>query len=542
MPMNNTDNILNTHELQSESAVSSGRLKEILHVLNKHHITSGLTPVKLRKILEDLGPTYVKLGQIMSMRSDMLPENYCKELTRLRTDVTPMPFELVSTILETELKRPVTEVFKSVTKQPLGSASIAQVHPAILLNGTKVVLKVQRPAIYETMENDIRLLKKAAGILKITLRTKNLIDFHTILNELWKTTQEEIDFEKEADNLDLFYSNQKEIAYTTCPIVFHELTTPRLLVMDYIDGIQIDRTKELTNLGYDMTEIGKKTAESYCKQILEDGFFHADPHPGNLWICGGKIAWLDLGMTGHLSANTKLLLRKAITALLEHDIYTLKNVLLAFGEPQERINHARLYTDIDDIVSKYVSMDFGTMRLSALMERLLQLVKDHQLAITPDVTLLARSMITMEGTLSSCSPEVNLMQILSLHMSTLLFKDLNPKQLLKHKGRQIYTSLDKSLDIPAQISDLLNITKNGQAQLNLEFTDSDVIRNNVHHIANHLFLTILASALFIGASLTCDIQTLPKWFGIPWVSFLGYLLFSLIFLYLLIRMFTGRKK
>ena len=326
------------------------------------------------------------------------------------------------------------------------------------------------------MENDIRLLKKASGILKLTLGTKNLIDFHTILDELWETTREEIDFEKEAANLDLFYANQKEIAYTTCPVVYHELTTPRLLVMDYIDGIQIDHIEELKSLGYDMTEIGEKTAENYCKQILEDGFFHADPHPGNLWISKGQIAWLDLGMAGHLSSNTKLLLRKAITALLENDIYSLKNVLLAFAEPQERVNHARLYTDIDDIVSKYVSMDFGTMRLGDLIERLLQLVKDHRLAITPDVTLLARSMITIEGTLSACAPDVNLLRILSVHMSNLLIHELDARHILKHKGRQVYTSLDKSLNIPAQLSDLLNITKNGQAQVNLQLSDGEHFR------------------------------------------------------------------
>jgi ubiquinone biosynthesis protein len=176
----------------------------------------------------------------MSMRSDMLPEVYCQELTRLRTDVIPMPYETAVSIIESELQRPVSDIFSSIEQTPLGSASIAQVHPAQLKDGTKVVLKVQRPAIQKTMENDIRLLKKASGILKLTLGTKNLIDFHTILDELWETTREEIDFEKEAANLDLFYANQKEIAYTTCPVVYHELTTPRLLVMDYIDGIQID--------------------------------------------------------------------------------------------------------------------------------------------------------------------------------------------------------------------------------------------------------------------------------------------------------------
>lgn len=174
-------------------------------------------------------------------------------------------------------------------------------------------------------------------------------------------------------------------------------------------------------------------------------------------------------MAGHLSSNTKLLLRKAITALLENDIYSLKNVLLAFAEPQERVNHARLYTDIDDIVSKYVSMDFGTMRLGDLIERLLQLVKDHRLAITPDVTLLARSMITIEGTLSACAPDVNLLRILSVHMSNLLIHELDARHILKHKGRQVYTSLDKSLNIPAQLSDLLNITKTGRHKSTCSF-------------------------------------------------------------------------
>ncbi|MGC4020239.1 MAG: AarF/ABC1/UbiB kinase family protein [Muricomes sp.] len=324
--------------------------------------------------------------------------------------------------MEEELKEPVQNIFSQIDEIPLGSASIAQVHPAVLKDGTKVVIKIQRPSIQKIMQDDIILMKKAARILKTAIGTEDLIDFKTILDELWKTTQEEIDFLQEAENLDLFYENQKDIVYVTCPKVIHELTTPRLLVMEYIDGIQIDEIKKLEELGYDMTEIGQKAAENYCKQILEDGFFHADPHPGNLWITGGQIAWLDLGMTGRMTDHSKKLLRKAIAAILEQDIYSLKNVLLAFGEPQDRINHARLYTDIDDILGRYMSMDFGTMKLGDLLERMLSLVKEHRLAITPDLTLLSRSMITMEGTLAICAPEVNILQILSVHMSSLLLK------------------------------------------------------------------------------------------------------------------------
>ena len=538
--MNET--IITPETSQAETPASQKRLREILQVLGKHRITHGLTPAKLREILEDLGPTYVKLGQIMSMRSDMLPENYCRELTKLRTEVRPLPYSVVSGVIEEELKEPAGNIFSQIEETPLGSASIAQVHPAVLKDGTKVVIKIQRPAIKEIMQDDIRLLKKAAGILKLAIGTEDLIDFRTILDELWKTTREEIDFLQEAANLSLFYENQKDIVYVTCPRVFHEFTTPRLLVMEYIDGIQIDETERLKELGYDMTEIGQKAAENYCKQILEDGFFHADPHPGNLWVAGGQIAWLDLGMTGRLTEHNKQLLKKAITAILEHDIYSLKNVLLAFGEPQERVNNARLYTDIDDILSKYMSMDFGTMKLGELIERMLSLVKDHRLAITPDITLLGRSMVTMEGTLAACAPDVNILQILSMHMSSLLLKELDIKKLLRHKGRQLYTSMDKSMEIPAQISDLLNITKNGQAQLKLQLSDSEEIRADIHKTADRFVLSILAAALFIGSGMIIHVRTIPQWFGIPWISFLGYTVSGVIIVGLIIRILLARRK
>ncbi|CUO88802.1 AarF/ABC1/UbiB kinase family protein [Eubacterium sp. am_0171] len=538
--MNET--IVTPETSQAEPPASQKRLREILQVLGKHHITRGLTPAKLREILEDLGPTYVKLGQIMSMRSDMLPENYCRELTKLRTEVSPLPYSVVSGVIEEELKEPAGNIFSQIEETPLGSASIAQVHPAVLKDGTKVVIKIQRPAIKEIMQDDILLLKKAAGILKLAIGTEDLIDFRTILDELWKTTREEIDFLQEAANLNLFYENQRDIVYVTCPKVFHEFTTPRLLVMEYIDGIQIDETVRLQELGYDMTEIGQKAAENYCKQILEDGFFHADPHPGNLWVAGGQIAWLDLGMTGRLTEHNKQLLKKAITAILEHDIYSLKNVLLAFGEPQERVNHARLYTDIDDILSKYMSMDFGTMKLGELIERMLSLVKEHRLAITPDITLLGRSMVTMEGTLAACAPDVNILQILSMHMSTLLLKELDIKKLLRHKGRQLYTSMDKSMEIPAQISDLLNITKNGQAQLNLQLSDSEEIRADIHKTADRFILSILAAALFIGSGMIIHVRTIPQWFGIPWISFLGYTISAVIIVGLIVRILLARRK
>ena len=526
---------------QNEEPKLEKRLSDIIHVLKNHQITKGLTPQKLRAIFEDLGPTYVKLGQIMSMRSDILPESYCEELTHLRTEVKPLPFETIQQILEKEWNSPLSEVITAIEPIPLGSASIAQVHYAVLKTGERVVLKVQRPHIHETMKEDLRLMRKALKILKRTIGTGDLIDFETILDELWKTTQEEMDFQQESSHLSRFYANQKEILYTTCPKVFSHLTTKEVLVMEYIDGLQIDRTEQLMEHGYDPIEIGRKVAENYCKQILEDGFFHADPHPGNLWIRGGQIVWLDLGMVGELSDANQIILKRAIIAILKNDMYELKNVLLSFGEAKERINHARLYSDIDNIVQKYMSVGFGSMDVGKLIEKLLDLIKSHKIAISPDITMLGRSMITMEGTLRICAPTVNMLETLSQHMSQKLLQEFNWKKELKHKGRLLYGSMDKSLEIPALLSDLLNITKNGQTKLNLELEDMERHLSFLQKLTNRFLLTLLSIGFFIGSSILCLTSLQPTIFHMPWISFFGFLFSFLIFFWLLIVILSKKR-
>lgn len=522
-----------TDTTKQPSSSNRARFQDILHVLKKYHITTGMSPTKLRHILEDLGPTYVKLGQIMSMRSDMLPDNYCKELTKLRTSVKPIPFSEVTTILEEEWNCPLSQVLQKIDETPIGSASIAQVHHAILQTKEEVVIKVQRPHIQKTMKEDIELLKKAVKLLHLTVGTGETIDFPTILDELWKTSQEEMNFLKEAQHLTRFYQNQADIVYITSPKVFPNWTTKKVLVMEYIHGIQIDHQEELLKLGYDMEEIGRKTAENYCKQILEDGFFHADPHPGNLWISDGKIAWLDLGMTGTLSEYHKQLLKKAVMALLKNDMYELKNVFLAFGEPKAPINHARLYSDIDEIVQRYMSIGFGNMDLGKLMERLLSLVKVHKIAIHTDLTILCRSMVTLEGTLRICSPTVNMMEVLSVHMSQQFFQSFSLKNELTHKARLLYGSMDKSLEIPALFADLLNITKNGQTKLNLEFADLQEQRKSLQHITRQIILCFLACFLFLGSCILCLSDLEPQLFSMPWISSLGFLLSFLLMIWLI---------
>ncbi|MDD3411317.1 MAG: AarF/UbiB family protein, partial [Eubacteriales bacterium] len=262
---------------------SAGRLKEILSILSRHNVIAGVTPEKLCAILQDLGPTFVKLGQILSMRPDMIPARYCEALQKLRADVNPMPMDEVRRVVEGSLGMELHKAFPRFDEKPLGSASIAQVHRAELPDGSAVVVKVQREGIHDVMKSDIALLRKATGLMKLT-GTGETIDLNMVLDEMWVVSQEEMNFITEAKNGEEFARLNADVTYVACPKVYRELSSQQVLVMECIDGYAITDRDALTAQGYDMKEIGEKLCVNYMKQILDDGFFHADPHPGNLRV------------------------------------------------------------------------------------------------------------------------------------------------------------------------------------------------------------------------------------------------------------------
>lgn len=518
------------------------RLSEILSVLRKRGITKGLTPAKLREIFEDLGPTYVKIGQIMSMRSDLLPEDYCRELAKLRSDAAEMPFDTVLEIIEKELGRPAEEIFASIEKTPLGSASIAQAHSAVLADGRKAVIKVQRPNIHAVMENDIRILRKASGLLKLTMGTGDLVDFRSVIEEIWKTSQEEMDFKKESDNLIRFRKNQEGIAYVTSPVVYAEYTTAYVLTMSDVGGVPIDGRQELEKMGYDLEEIASRLAENYCRQILHDGFFHADPHPGNLKITDGKIAWIDLGMTGTVSENLRHIIKIAVEAVINDDIYSLTNAFLSVGKPEGEVDRSRLYSQIDSFVRRYKAMDFGSMDIAEMFEDGINIIKSNRIAIPSELTILYRSMLTIEGTLALISSRVNLLKILTDYLKNESKKEFDLKKELLHDGRLIYASTKKTMEIPAQISDLLSLAKNGDIMVGVHSANQEEHTAAILAASSDIAFSILILSFYLLAGLTAGLTLKPEVCGLPWLSFLALAAGSVLLAIFLIRLFRRKKK
>lgn len=367
------------------------RLSEMLAVLKRNDITHGITPEKLRTILEELGPTFIKMGQILSMRSDLIPQKYCDELTHLRSQVTPMGYGEVRQLIREEYGvKHVHDIFLSFDHAPLGSASIAQVHHAVLKNGKEVVVKVQRPGIKEVMGRDVAILRRAIGLVKLAPELGDPLDFKIMLEEMWVAAQQEMDFLIEAAHLEEYARLNRDIVYVDCPRVEKHLTTARILVMEYVKGIPIDHREELLELGYDLREIAEKMAENYVKQVLDDGFFHADPHPGNLCVRDGQIIWMDWGMVGRLTQRDKELFLNAVKAIAEGDVYELKNVVLSIGVVHQKINHAELYNDIDLMMTKYACTDFASLHLGTLLVELNDLTNRHHIGMPEGVSLLGR--------------------------------------------------------------------------------------------------------------------------------------------------------
>ncbi len=498
-----------------------GRLREILAVLSRHNVIAGVTPEKLCLILEDLGPTFVKLGQIMSMRPDMLPGAYCEELQKLRTKAAPMPMDEVRRVVERGLGMPLAAAFAHFDTRPLGSASIAQVHRARLHDGAEVVVKVQREGIHDVMQSDIALLRKAAGLLKLT-PTGGTIDLNMVLDEMWVVSQEEINFATEAKNAEEFARLNRDVAYVACPAIYRAYSTHQVLVMEYVDGLSIDDREGLSSLGYDVGEIGQKLCQSYMKQVLDDGFFHADPHPGNLRVRDGRIVWLDLGMIGRLSARDQACFDKALRAFARHDTGGLTDAVLALGVCRGAVDREALYTDVDDLLAEYGQMDIGEMDLGRMLQQVLELARKHKISMPSGVTMLARGLCTLQGLIADISPETSLIGVVSQRFAYAAWRDIDWKQLLRRDAEALYESAQKSLNIPALLSDTLRLAQKGQLKLLTEARSSRESEQFQASQARRMRLCLLCCAAFVGSSLMALAPSGPRLWGLPLPALAGF--------------------
>jgi len=515
------------------AAENLSRAKDIATTLIAKKVFIGGNPERAREALVELGPTFIKFGQILSSRPDLIPEEYCEEFKKLRNKVEPMSFDTVKEIIEESVGRKTEDIFEYLDEKPLGSASMAQVHRARLNSGEDVVVKVQRKGIYEIMEKDINLMHDITKFIPGTFTSG--INLTAVIDEFWKTEQEEMDFMIEAENLSTFYKNCKNVAYATCPKPYRDISTDKILVMEAVNGIELDNFDELKKRGYDLNEIGEKIADHFVRQIMEDGFFHADPHQGNIMIRDGKIVWLDLGMTGRIDKTSKAAITKAIIAVSRNDIAGLVDFVYAMGVYKERPLRSQLYDSISAFMSKYVTSDLASIDLAKLFTELMDVLKTNKVSMPSNFTMLVRGLATVEGVVAELSPEIQIVNIAAARVrSTYLTPQGIKNEILKHSSR-VVDSVEKAIEIPSLLSDILKNYARNETRIKLDLSPSDSLGKILFGIIQNLAFALISAALFIGSSVLCTTNMKPQVFGMPVLALIGFILASAIVVILILQ-------
>ncbi|MCH4887783.1 AarF/ABC1/UbiB kinase family protein [Acidaminobacter sp. JC074] len=377
--------------------------------------------------------------------------------------------------------------------------------------------------------------------MKIAPGVNEIIDFNTILEELWFTTQEELDFMLEASRLEIFYETNKEVKYVSCPKVYRKLTSNKVLVMEYIEGIFIDQIEKLKEYGYDLDELGRKLAANYSKQVMEDGLFHADPHPGNILVRGGEIIWLDFGMMGTISGHGRGLLLKFTDSVVNNDANGIKEVVLSLGSAEKAINHSLLYGDIDSILSRYGTMDFGGLDIAKYLNEVLEVAMNHQIKVPSSYTMLGRGLTNLEGVIEIVAPQMNYLEVAGDHITSGLTRDVNLIKTMESILFRLGSSFDKVLETPKLLNNIMSMVMKGQAKVGMELQSSHDFEVIMTRLINNLVMGLIISALLIGSSLIATTEMKPQVLDVPLLGAVGYLAAAILSLGIILDLRKVKK-
>lgn len=527
---------------------TSQRFREIVRVLgfygfgflidNKIKKTPKNSAKNLRKAFEELGPTFIKIGQILSTRPDILPQDYTDELQSLQDNAPFVEYYEIEAAFYNEFKSKIEDSFLDFEEIPLASASIAQVHRAKLKSGEDVIVKIKRPNIERNLELDIAILKKLAALTKARFEDA-LIDPGAALNEILLSTRNELDFSQEASAMEKFSELNKEVNFISCPRIFRELTSRNILTMEYIDGIKITDTTALESKGYDMNDIGRKLALSYFKQVFEDGYFHGDPHPGNILVKNKKIYFIDFGIMGSLSIPMRDVLNDIVISIAYRDIDKTISSLLAIGIKKGYVNRARLYEDIDYLFENYLSISLENIHISELLEDIFDVAKKNNIRLPKDLTLLIRGIVIIEGVVAKIAPDIKILDIAIPYV-----KSTNKSKLLPDFEDfmfNAYNTVKDTAALPSKAIRLINSINNGRVKLQLEHRNLSKHINELNKMVNRVVFSLIVSSLIIGSSLILNTSVGPKIFGISIIGITGFIIAAFLGLWLLISILKSGK-
>ncbi len=500
---------------------------------------------KLNRTLQELGPTFIKLGQIASTRRDLVPPEISQELEKLQDHTEPFPFEEVQQIVETELGQPLHDLFESFSDIPLATASIGQVHEAFLHSGEKVAVKVQRPDIRQTITTDLSILKEIASIVENNTEWGKMYGIRSIINEFSDSLLDELDYEKEARNAERIAKQSEGDPAIHIPAIHWSHSSEKVLTMEMVEGVKSDHLARLDELGYDRELLARNLVHEMFSQVLDHGFFHGDPHPGNIYILPGNvITFIDFGMMGVLDDNLKFQFAKLVMELERGNTKGIIKALDAMDILDDDTDLPALEKDLGILKTKYYDKPLDSMSLGEIFLDLFGVAYKHRIRIPSEITVLGKTILTLEGLISKLDPNMRIMDGVEPFGQQLLRERYSPSAIMKYLWENVSENAEIIAHIPKDFKEISNAAKKGKLKLDINLRQANFLMRRLDIISNRLAFSvillafsILMTGLIIGSAIAGQNNVL---LNLPVIE-VGAIVAFLMFIFLLFSIFRSGK-
>lgn len=498
-------------------------------------------PARVRRALEDLGPSFVKLGQVLATRVDLFPPEWITEFGKLQDAVPALPFDALRPQLSEDLGQAPETLFARLETEALAAASLAQVHRAWLADGTPVVLKVRRPGIRPVVEADLRLLSRLAEIVEAEAPDLRRYRPKEVVRQFTQALRRELDFAIEGRHAERIAANFTDWPEILVPRIHWAWTSERLIVEDYVEGIPGRDLAAVDAAGLDRKYLARRGAQAVLKMMLEDGFFHADPHPGNVfYLPGPRIAFLDFGMVGRLSEERRYQLALLLDGLVNHDAAKVADVLLEWSSDAQADGEA-IAPDIDAFVDQYHGVPLKRLDLAAMLSDLVAILREHGLALPPDLALMTKAFITLEGLGRQLDPDFDMAGEAAPFIERALFNHASPAALARRAWREINDTLALVSRLPQDLRQLLRAARRGKVQVQVDVPPLKQFGDRLDRAISRLALAIVTAALIVGSAIVMTIEHDTALPGLPSFGLMGFIAAVLGGLWVLMSIWRSGK-